>query len=86
MYVDKMSIGDKLIYWSANKGVIKDIIPKGLEPYTDFRPDEEIKKEIYFNKIINNYNILFVLDDRAKVVKMWRELKLTCLQVDDGDF
>ena len=52
----------------------------------DFRPDEEIKKEIYFNKIINNYNILFILDDRTKVVKMWRELKLTCLQVDDGDF
>lgn len=52
----------------------------------DFRPDEEIKKEIYFDKIINNYNILFILDDRAKVVKMWRELKLTCLQVDDGDF
>ena len=30
--------------------------------------------------------ILFVLDDRSQVVKMWRELGLTCLQVADGNF
>lgn len=41
-YNDKMSVGDKLIYYSALKGVIKDIFPKGEEPYTDSRPDEEI--------------------------------------------
>lgn len=41
-YEDKMSVGDKLIYFSALKGVIKDIFPKGKEPYTNFRPNEPI--------------------------------------------
>lgn len=39
---DKMGVGDKLIYNTAIKGVIHDIIPKGKEPYTDFRPNEPI--------------------------------------------
>ena len=39
---DTMSIGDKITFYSANKGVIKYIIPKDKEPYTTFRPDEHI--------------------------------------------
>lgn len=42
-YHDKMSVGDKLVYYSALKGVIKGIFPKGEEPYTDFRPNEKIR-------------------------------------------
>lgn len=41
-YEDKFSVGDKLVYWSANKGVAKDIFPKGEEPYSLDRPDEKI--------------------------------------------
>jgi hypothetical protein len=41
-YHDKMSIGDKLIYYSALKGVVKDIFPVGKEPFSEFRPDEKI--------------------------------------------
>ena len=41
-YEDKMSVGDKLIYYSALKGVVKDIFPEGKEPYSDFRKDEKI--------------------------------------------
>lgn len=52
----------------------------------DNRPDEIIKREIYEKYIEPNYNVLFVLDDRDKVVKMWRDLGLTCLQVYYGDF
>jgi RNA polymerase rpb2, domain 6 len=39
---DKMGVGDKLTYNTAIKGVIKDIIPEGKDPYTDFRKDEPI--------------------------------------------
>ena len=39
---DKMGVGDKLVYNTAIKGVIKDIMPEGEEPYTDFRPNEKI--------------------------------------------
>ena len=41
-YKDKFGVGDKLIYYNANKGVDKDIIPKGLEPYSLDRPDERL--------------------------------------------
>lgn len=30
--------------------------------------------------------VLFVLEDRNSMVKRWRELGYTCLQVNDGDF
>lgn len=41
-YFDKMSVGDKLVHWSALKGVTRYIPPKGKEPYSEFRPDEEV--------------------------------------------
>jgi predicted kinase len=52
----------------------------------DNRQDAVIKKEIFNDKIRNEYNVDFVLDDRQQVVDMWREIGLTCLQVDYGDF
>lgn len=41
-YEDRMSVGDKIVYYSALKGVVKDIFPKGEEPTTDFRPNEPL--------------------------------------------
>lgn len=52
----------------------------------DHRKDYIIKLEIFNQFIRNYYNVDFVLDDRDQVVKMWRELGLTCLQVNYGDF
>jgi hypothetical protein len=52
----------------------------------DCRPDEDVKREIYEQDIKPHFDVLWVFDDRNKVVKMWRDLGLTCLQVADGDF
>ena len=41
-YEDQMKVGDKLIYYSALKGVVKDVFPKGKEPYSEFRPNEKV--------------------------------------------
>ena len=41
-YKDTVGIGDKVVYFSANKAVEKSIIPLGKEPYTEFRPNESI--------------------------------------------
>lgn len=41
-YYDKMSVGDKLVYFSALKGVVKEIFPEGKEPYSEYRPEEKI--------------------------------------------
>ena len=52
----------------------------------DNRPDEEVKRELYEAHILGKYEVLAVIDDRNKVVKMWRSIGLTCLQVAEGDF
>lgn len=41
-YIDTVGVGDKVVYFSANKAIEKRVIPKGKEPYTDFRPNENI--------------------------------------------
>lgn len=51
----------------------------------DKRPDTIIKKEI-LDKYIDRKEVLFVLEDRSSVVKMWRDEGLICLQVKEGDY
>lgn len=53
----------------------------------DNRKDSIVKREMFEKYIRGRYYVDFVLDDRDQVVDMWRkELGLTCLQVDYGDF
>ena len=39
---DIAGVGDKIALYSANKQIISEVIPKGYEPYSEFRPDEEV--------------------------------------------
>lgn len=48
--------------------------------------DTIIKKDIYEQYIKPRFNVRFVLDDRDRVVKMWREQGLKVLQVAEGNF
>lgn len=41
-YNDKLSVGDKVVAQSANKGTIKNIFPEDLTPFSEFRPNEPI--------------------------------------------
>lgn len=53
----------------------------------DYRPDFEVKKEIYETKILPKFGkVDLVLEDRDQVVKMWRELGITCWQVQEGSY
>lgn len=52
----------------------------------DQRDDRIVKKELYEKWVKDRYNVKFVLDDRDRVVKMWREQGLKVLQVAEGDF
>lgn len=51
----------------------------------DNRKDSIIKREIA-EKLLEDYVIDYVFDDRNQVVEMWRDLGLCCLQVHTGDF
>lgn len=58
-----------------------------MRPKGDNRNDAIIKREIYDREIAGTYDVFVVLDDRDRVVRMWREdLGLTCLQVAPGNF
>lgn len=41
-YKDDFSVGDKLIFLGAQKGVAKEVVPEGDEPTSSYRPDEPI--------------------------------------------
>ena len=51
----------------------------------NFVPDEILKKDM-LDKHIDIDDIFMVVDDRQKVVDMWRSLGLTVFQVAPGDF
>lgn len=52
----------------------------------DHRDDPIVKWDIYQKEIKPEYSVLFALEDRQRVVNMWREHHITCLQCDVGDF
>ena len=52
----------------------------------DHRNDAIVKRELLFEEIAPSWNVRGTIDDRNRVVEMWRELGLTCAQVAPGDF
>lgn len=50
----------------------------------DFAADEIIKEEMYKNNIEGKYNVLFVFDDRPKVIRMWKKIGLPVFNVGSG--
>ena len=51
----------------------------------NFVSDEILKKDMLDNHVDID-DVFLVVDDRNKVVKMWRSLGLSVFQVADGDF
>ena len=50
-----------------------------------YTPDDILKKDM-LDKYVDINDVFLVVDDRNKVVKMWRSLGLTVFQVADGNF
>ena len=74
-YLDSVAMGDKIVYFTANKAVIKNILSKDKCPYTDFRPNEPIdafvstlsieKRQVTSTLINGSINKLLVELDRT---------------------
>ena len=54
-------------------------------PDMRFMPDEILKKQM-LDTFVDKDDVLMCVDDRQKVVDMWRAEGLTCFQVAPGDF
>lgn len=96
--LDLKSRGIKIINLSGRDGICKDATRQWYDRVGmpcdahfqretgDQRPDEVIKKEMFFRDIATKYNVLYAVDDRNKVVDMWRSIGLECWQVNSGCF
>ena len=69
--------------WLWDNGIIFEHLY--MRPDGDKSPDTEIKQSI-LNKYILGKKVLFSVDDRDRVVEMWRRNGITCLQVQKGDY
>ena len=52
---------------------------------SNYTPDDVLKKDM-LDKYADINDVFLVVDDRNKVVDMWRSLGLTVFQVADGNF
>ena len=52
----------------------------------DRRPDVEVKKEIYEDLKAKGVDVVMAFEDRSRVVQMWRDAGVRCLQVADGNY
>lgn len=69
--------------------LVKNELPVGrlmMRTKGDYRGDEIVKKQILDFDIDPYYISFFVIDDRDKVCKMWRENDVKCLQIAPGSF
>lgn len=57
-----------------------------MRPSGDSRRDSVVKLELFDAHVRHDYRVALVFDDRASVVRTWRDLGLTVAQVDEGNF
>jgi predicted kinase len=90
-------IQDKVIFVSGRDEVCRALTEKWLfdqnliggadlfmRPAGDMRDDRIVKEEIYRRQIEGKYNVRLVLDDRPKIIRMWRSLGLFVLDCGHG--
>jgi phosphoglycolate phosphatase-like HAD superfamily hydrolase len=70
--------------WLANHGVAYEVLL--MRPEGNRDDDGDIKRTMLEGLREAGYDPKIAIDDRNRVVAMWRSEGLTCLQVADGDF
>lgn len=79
---DDVSVGDKAVVYGASKQIISEVVPEGLEPYSEFRPDEEISMIVssgsVMKRMIPSITVLagankVLLEAKRKMKEMWEQ-------------
>ena len=73
------------IWENSNTGLYCLNMNLFMRPAGSRDQDFDVKRRVYRERIQDKYDILFALEDRGRVTKMWRELGLTCLQCSDWE-
>jgi predicted kinase len=76
--------------WLKANGVEYDELYTRLDSDVDENgkklEDSIVKERLFRTHVEPRFNVKFVLDDRNRVVNMWRRIGLKCLQVAEGNF
>lgn len=76
---------DDTIWWLENVAKVSfDAIY--MREKDDYRDDGIVKKEMLDQMRLDGYEPYMVFDDRNRVVDMWRENGVRCMQVAPGNF
>jgi hypothetical protein len=93
--------GHNIVIFSGRSKATKDATKKWLDKFNvpfdvlkmrptsndfKFMPDDKLKQMWLDNLITDKSKVVCVFDDRQKVVDMWRDNGLTCMQVAPGNF
>ena len=79
---DDVSVGDKAVVYGASKQIISEVVPEGLEPYSEFRPDEEISMLVapssVLKRMIPSITILagankVLVEAKRKMREIWEQ-------------
>lgn len=82
-YRDELSDGDKLAAFTANKNTIGYVVPKGFEPYSEFRPYEEISSPIAPSAVLQRGTPSVIITGCANKVLI--ELKRKMYEILTGE-
>ena len=80
-------IREKTIEWLQKNLPFLDKYDVDFRGKSDYRNDSVIKEEMLYDYFDNpKEDIFLVLDDRDRVVEMWRKNGIRCLQVKNGNY
>lgn len=76
-YKDDLSVGDKIVFYDALKGVCRNKFSKGNEPYTEFRPDEKIHAYLGLSSVIGRMvtSVDIVMAINKGIIELDRQCK-----------
>lgn len=81
---------DVTVQWLEENNVEYDELYTRLNTDVDDKgkqlEDSIVKERLFRTHVEPRFNVKFVLDDRNRVVNMWRRIGLKCLQVAEGNF
>jgi len=90
-------VGDRIVIMSGRDSTHQHITERWLDdhyipyqeihmrPEGDRRPDDVIKLELFNEHIRHRFNVLGVIDDRLRVVRMWHRIGVPLFRVGDPD-
>lgn len=70
--------------WLKNNGVNFDFLI--MRKTGDYRCDTIVKREMFEEHVKSKYEVLYVVDDRPKVLEMWTQLGLFTLNVNQDPY